>query len=517
MRFPSPVVDIGVPSDHDRNDDNHMTILGMGAKAQYPWKTGAFFAGTMGYDMSKTSHPSRLTCFKAYDIRGQIGVDLDASVVRDIALAFVQVMTPKTVVLGHDCRHTSPEFHKALSDGLVSLGVDVIDIGLAGTEEVYFATDHYRACGGIEVTASHNPADYNGMKLVGPGSRPLTPQEFDEVAMLASTRPSAKAKVSTPGTVSKQDPRPAYAAHVINLVNKAEIGNLKLVVNAGNGVAGPAFDAILDALGDAANSLDVVRINHTPDSRFPKGIPNPLLVENRQETADAVRRLKADLGIAWDGDFDRCFFFDHTGAFVEGEYVVGLLASAFLTDTPGETIVHDPRVIWSTTHQIKRHGGTAATSKTGHAHVKQAMRDTGAIYGGEMSAHHYFRDFMSCDSGMIPWLKLIEYLGRTEQTLAGLVAEMKADFPSSGERNFVVSDAKACMKKVFTAYEATANNINRLDGLSMSFDTWHMNLRMSSTEPLLRLNVETNKDGPAIETLVSEIVQLIEKNADTTT
>jgi phosphomannomutase len=457
--------------------------------------------------MNKTSLPARLDCFKAYDVRGQIGINLDAHIARDIAVAFAQVMSPKTVVLGHDCRPSSPALHQALADGLLSLGIDVIDIGLAGTEEVYFATNHYGAEGGIEVTASHNPADYNGMKMVGPGSRPLSQKEFDEVADLAALQPVpiARSNPQKLGQMRRLNPRPAYAAHVTGLINTSYLMPMKIVINAGNGVAGPAFDAIIDALGHKAQNLEIIRINHNPDPGFPKGIPNPLIPENRTETSKAVLQEKADIGIAWDGDFDRCFFFDDTGAFVEGEYLVGLLAAAFLMDSPGDTIVHDPRVIWNTRDQILRHGGTPAQSKTGHAFVKQVMRDTCAIYGGEMSAHHYFRDFMSCDSGMIPWLKLLEYLGRSDQSLSSHVSKMKTAFPSSGERNFMVDDPQACIARILKTYETSASDIDWSDGLSMTFKDWRLNLRRSSTEPLLRLNVETKTNGSSIDKFVSQI------------
>ncbi|TXI05893.1 MAG: phosphomannomutase, partial [Pseudorhodobacter sp.] len=360
-----------------------------------------------------------------------------------------------------------------------------------GTEEMYFATDHLAADAGIEVTASHNPMDYNGMKLVAAGARPLSETQFQAV------KARAVAGVFGPdraGKVAAVNPRAAYVARLMSFVDVAALRPLKVVVNAGNGAAGPSFDALAEGLAAAGAPLEFVRIHHQPDSSFPNGIPNPLLPENQPVTARAVRAHGADLGVAWDGDFDRCFLFDETGAFVAGEYVVGLLAEVFLAKEPGASIVHDPRVIWNTQDVVARAGGRAVMAPTGHAYLKAAMRAHGAVYGGEMSAHHYFRDFMCCDSGMIPWLLVAELMGRSGQSLSALLAARRAAFPSSGEVNFRVADAKKIIAKIAYTYGAQAEDVDSLDGHSFDMGAWRFNLRSSNTEPLLRLNVEARAE-----------------------
>jgi phosphomannomutase len=356
---------------------------------------------------------------------------------------------------------------------------------------MYFATDHLGADAGIEVTASHNPMDYNGMKLVGPGARPLTSEVFAAVRAQAL---AGEFDVVRQGCVTPVDPRAAYVARVMSFVDVAALRPLRVVVNSGNGAAGPSFDALAAALQAAGAPLEFIRLHHAPDGRFPNGIPNPLLPENQPVTAKAVRAQGADLGVAWDGDFDRCFIFDETGAFVAGEYVVGLLAEVFLAKEPGATIVHDPRVIWNTQDVVARAGGRAVMTPTGHAYLKAAMRGHGAVYGGEMSAHHYFRDFMCCDSGMIPWLLVAELMGRSGQSLSQLLAPRRAAFPSSGEVNFKVADVTKITAKIAYSYGAQAEDVDHLDGRSFDMGAWRFNLRASNTEPLLRLNVEARAD-----------------------
>ncbi|MBD3679858.1 MAG: phosphomannomutase [Rhodobacteraceae bacterium] len=462
------------------------------------------------YPGRPSGSPAAASCFKAYDIRGQIGNDFNEETAWRIGRAYAKVMSPGMVVVGRDCRDSSPAMQEALIEGLLDIGMDVADIGLSGTEEVYFATAHLGASGGIEVTASHNPIDYNGFKMVGPGSRPLTQEEFDAIKHEFLTDRLEFRYDLRRGTRSHVSVRKHYARKVASFVQPDQLRPLKLVVNAGNGVGGQAFDAILQELQAAGAVLDVHRIQHDPDGTFPNGIPNPLLPENRAATADAVRETGADLGIAWDGDFDRCFFFDETGAFVDGEYLVGLLAAAFLEEAPGERIVHDPRVLWNTRDIVARFGGEAVVSKTGHAHVKRMMRDAGAIYGGEMSAHHYFADFMYCDSGMIPWLKVIERMSTTGQPLSALVGEMQAKFPSSGEINFKIANPDAAMARVIDALGAAAVEMDGLDGISMSFPEWRLNLRSSSTEPLLRLNIEASRSREIVDNRVEMVRALIE-------
>lgn len=434
---------------------------------------------------------TELTCFKAYDIRGRLGHDLDEAIATRIARGFARALSARRVVLGRDCRASSLALAQAVAQGLLAEGVEVLDLGLAGTEEMYFATSHFAADGGIEVTASHNPIDYNGMKMVRAGSAPL-----DAASGLARIRSLAEADDFGPALAggTQQDvataARAAYVARVMSFVDLPALRPLSIVVNAGNGAAGPTFDAIAAALAAAGAPLTFHRMHHSPDGSFPNGIPNPLLPENRPVTAHQVLAQGADMGIAWDGDFDRCFFFDHTGAFIDGEYIVGLLAEAFLAKEPGARIVHDPRVIWNTRDVVSRAGGQAVQSRTGHAFIKQSMRDCHAVYGGEMSAHHYFRDFVYCDSGMIPWLLVAELVSRAGP-LADLVAARRAAFPSSGEINFSLPDPKAAIARVRAAHEALAIHIDETDGLSLSFPDWRFNLRSSNTEPVVRLNVES--------------------------
>lgn len=448
-------------------------------------------------------HPT--SAFKSYDVRGQLGAELNADIARAIGRAFARVMQPGSVVTGRDIRDSSEGLQKALHEGLMAEGVDVIDLGLCGTEEVYFATSHFKAGGGLMVTASHNPIDYNGIKMVREGSRPISGADgLGEIRDLACADDFGAAPGG--GTLRAENPRAAYADHLMRFVEKGALRPLKVLVNAGNGVAGPTFDVLAERFADAP--IEFVRMHHEPDGSFPNGIPNPLLEENQPVTAEAVKATGADLGVAWDGDFDRCFFFDETGAFIAGEYVVALLAGAFLAKTPGAKIVHDPRVIWATIDAIEAGKGEPVCSQSGHNHIKAKMREADAVYGGEMSAHHYFRDFVYCDSGMIPWMLVVELLGRTGEPLSALVADMRAAAPSSGEINFHLKDIDAAIA-AFEARYLEGAELNRIDGISADHGTWRVNLRRSNTEPVLRLNVETRGDSALLEEKVSEISALI--------
>ena len=453
---------------------------------------------------------SELTCFKAYDIRGEIGVNIDEGIAYRIGRAVAQHFGAKSVVISFDARETSPAFAAAAARGAMDAGADVLDIGMAGTEEMYWAVTEFGACAGIEVTASHNPINYNGMKIVKSGSQPLddaadfqvikalaASQEWVSPTRLGETRDLAGAA------------RDKYVDRILGFVDVATLSPLKIVINSGNGAAGPTVDAIINRLAAQGAPLDVIRVHHDPDSTFPNGIPNPLLPENHAATADVVLREGADMGVAFDGDFDRCFFFDGAGRFVPGEYVVGLLASIFLEKEAGAKIVHDPRVIWNTQDIVAHKGGVAIQSKTGHAFIKQTMRAERAIYGGEMSAHHYFRDFAYCDSGMIPWLLIAELVSRSERSLGDWVKDRFAAFPSSGEMNFEVDEAGKAIESVLGAYRADALSINETDGVSLAFDDWRFNLRRSNTEPLIRLNVEGKGEANALETHVSSIAELL--------
>lgn len=452
--------------------------------------------------------PARtITCFKAYDLRGRLGAELDEDVAWRVGRAFAARPGTRRVVVGRDGRESSPALAAALMRGLTEGGADVLDIGLAGTEEMYFATDHLGADGGIEVTASHNPIDYNGMKLVGRGAAPLDPDT--ELAALAALAQAGSFPDAPIGRVTDAAAvRADYARRVCDFVDAAGLQG-RLLVNAGNGVAGPAFDAIAAELALRGARLDITRINHDPDPAFPNGIPNPLLPENQPMTADAVRACGADLGVAWDGDFDRCFLFDETGRFIPGEYVVGLLAAAFLERHPGARIVHDPRVVLNTRDVIAAAGGMAVQSRTGHAFVKQQMRRSGAVYGGEMSAHHYFRDFAFADSGMIPWLMVAELMARIGQSLSQLVGARMAAFPSSGEINFRLDDPDAAIGRVLAACAAGATARDDTDGISLEYPGWRFNLRRSNTEPVVRLNVESRGDSALVAAMVDRISGLL--------
>ena len=444
-----------------------------------------------------------LPAFKAYDIRGRVPGELNEDMARKIGKALAAQLEAGPVVLGHDVRLTSPGLQDALADGLRGEGRNVIDIGLCGTEEVYFQTGHLQAAGGVMVTASHNPMDYNGMKLVREQARPISSDTglfaiSDAVAADDSTPQPPRA-----GQVAEHD-KSAYIQHLLSYVDVSALKPLKLVVNAGNGGAGSIIDLLAPHL-----PFEFVRICHEPDGSFPNGIPNPLLPENRAATANAVREHGADFGIAWDGDFDRCFFFDHDGRFIEGYYLVGLLAKAILSRNPGGKVVHDPRLTWNTVEMVEAAGGVPVLCKSGHAFIKEKMRAENAVYGGEMSAHHYFREFAYADSGMIPWLLIAALVSTSGNSLAELVEDRIARFPCSGEINFKVSDAKAAVERVMAHFAAQSPALDHTDGVSAEFSEWRFNLRSSNTEPLLRLNVETRGDAALLAERTREISELI--------
>jgi phosphomannomutase len=448
----------------------------------------------------------RLTCFKSYDVRGKLDDEITPQLCYKIGRGFAVSLAPKTVVIGFDVRPTSPTLAAAICEGLQDEGVNVIDLGLCGTEEVYFATSHLNADGGMMVTASHNPIDYNGIKMVRKGSRPISGADgLGEIEALVIADDFGLHKPR--GTLTRINPRAEYADRVISFADTSKLKPMKILVNAGNGVAGPSFDVIADRLKDTP--LEFVRHNHAPDETFPNGIPNPLLTENRAQTAQALLKAGADIGVAWDGDFDRCFFFDETGAFVDGEYVVGLLASAFLPKYPGANIIHDPRVIWALLDIVQSGGGNAVASQSGHSHIKAKMREVDAVYGGEMSAHHYFRDFMYCDSGMIPWLLVVEHMCETGKKLSELVADMQSRFPSSGEINFKLDDKQPAIDAFNATYRPHAKSEDLLDGLSLDMGEWRVNLRQSNTEPVLRLNVEAKGDRTLLKDKIAEVSRVI--------
>jgi len=447
---------------------------------------------------------SEITCFKAYDIRGRVPDQLNEDIARRIGRAFAEVVKPRQVVVGHDIRLSSESIKQALTEGLLEQGVDVYDIGLCGTEEIYFATSHAGMDGGVAVTASHNPKDYNGMKFVREESKPISGDTglFDIKAMAEE---DAFTAAQTPGQRHELDTSAAYVEHLLSYIDVSKLKPLKIVVDAGNGGAGRVVDLLEPHL-----PFEFIKLHHEPDGNFPNGVPNPLLPENRTAAIEALKSTGADLGLGWDGDFDRCFFFDENAEFVEGYYVVGLLAEAFLQQHAGAKIVHDPRLTWNTVDLVESRGGEAVQSKTGHAFIKERMRLENAVYGGEMSAHHYFRDFAYCDSGMIPWLLVTSLICTTGKSLSQMVAERMAAYPCSGEINRKIEDPAAVLSKVEEVYAPQATTIERVDGLSVEFDNWRFNLRMSNTEPVVRLNVESRSDETLMRAKTDELLALID-------
>lgn len=450
-----------------------------------------------------------LSCFKAYDVRGIVPETLNDDIAYRIGRAFADVLGARKVVVGYDVRLSSPGLATALASGLMDSGADVYDIGLCGTEEVYFATSHFEMDGGIMVTASHNPLDYNGMKFVREGARPISGDSgLFEIRDLAATGEFAAAPHR--GVRHTLDARPAYVQHVLSFVDTANLKSLKIAMDAGNGGAGIVAADLVKSL-----PFEIVPVRFEPDGHFPSGIPNPLLPEGRDACIKAVRATGADMGVAWDGDSDRCFLFDEHGRFIEGYYIVGLLAEAFLRKHPGKKIVHDPRLTWNTIDVVRQAGGIPVQSKTGHAFIKERMRLENAIYGGEMSAHHYFRDFAFCDSGMIPWLLVAELLCMSGKPLSALVGERMSRFPCSGEINFRVGDVQATLAHILAHYGDAALSIDQTDGLSLEFENWRFNLRGSNTEPLLRLNVESRGNEKLMQEKTREISDLIKSFTNT--
>ncbi len=445
-----------------------------------------------------------LVCFMAYDIRGRIPDQLNEDIAFRIGRSYAEFLKPKQVVVGRDVRLSSESLCDALSQGLMESGVNVFDIGLCGTEEIYFATFHYHLDGGIMVTASHNPRDFNGMKLVQQGARPISGDTgLHEIRRLAEQGLFSPAEKS--GQRRALVNRPDYIRHLLHYVDIPKLKPLKIVINSGNGCAGPVMDALEPHL-----PFEFIKVQHQPDGTFPNGIPNPLLPENRSVTSKAVLSSGADLGIAWDGDFDRCFFFDEKGRFIEGYYIVGLLAEAFLAKKPGEKIIHDPRLTWNTINVVTSAGGIPIQNKTGHAFIKERMRSEDAVYGGEMSAHHYFRDFAYCDSGMIPWLLIAGLMSQKEQPLSAMLDERIALYPASGEINRRLDDPLAAIARAQKVYGPQAHSLDETDGISMELDGWRFNLRCSNTEPVLRLNVESRGDIDLMKEKTAELLALIE-------
>lgn len=448
-----------------------------------------------------------ISCFKAYDIRGRLPDQLNEEIAWRIGRAYAQFLQPRQIVIGHDVRTSSQSLSDSLAKGLTEGGSNVLDIGLCGTEEIYHATFSQKLDGGIMVTASHNPIDYNGMKLVREKSKPISGDSgLEEIRQLAENGDFSVARVT--GEISSVSFKNEYIQHLLSYIDRSQLKPLKVVMNAGNGCAGPIIDLL-----EAYLPLEIIKICHQPDGTFPNGIPNPLLPEHRTLTRNAVLEHQADLGVAWDGDFDRCFFFDENGNFIEGYYIVGLLAQALLVNNPGQKIIHDPRLTWNTIDIVKQAGGIPIQSKTGHAFIKERMRTENALYGGEMSAHHYFRDFAYCDSGMIPWLMVVELMSKRGLPLSQLVGERIRKYPASGEINRQVGDSTQVIEAIREHYEPASSDIDFTDGLSLDMGEWRFSLRESNTEPVIRLNVESRGDAKLMQDKTSELLVLIDQFA----
>ncbi|MBS0857089.1 MULTISPECIES: phosphomannomutase CpsG [unclassified Tatumella] len=452
-----------------------------------------------------------LTCFKAYDIRGKLGAELNDDIAYRIGRAYGEYLKPKKMVVGGDIRHTSESLKLSFANGLMDSGTDVLDIGLSGTEEIYFSTTHLQADGGVEITASHNPIDYNGMKLVRENSKPISGDTgLKIIQQLAEKNEFIAVNPQGRGSYQKVDISKQYVDKILSFINIDKLDKpLKLVINSGNGAAGHVIDEIEKVFISRKVPIDIIKVHHQPDGSFPNGIPNPLLPECRKDTSEAVINHKADMGIAFDGDFDRCFLFDENGEFIEGYYIVGLLAEAFLEKNPGAKIIHDPRLSWNTIDIVTKSGGVPVMSKTGHAFIKERMRQEDAVYGGEMSAHHYFRDFYYCDSGMIPWLLVTELMILKNKSLSQMVQERILAYPASGEINSSLKNPKESISKVIEKMKSDVHNIDHTDGISMDFGTWRFNLRSSNTEPVVRLNVESKSDIELMKEKTNEILSLL--------
>ena len=445
---------------------------------------------------------SKIACFKAYDIRGKVPSELNNELGYKIGRAFSKLTQAKKIVIGYDIRKSSLEISEALKNGLTDSGADVIDIGLCGTEMIYFSTPFFDADGGIMITASHNPSEYNGMKFVAKGSVPVGYDSgLNEVEKMIVNNELGEIS-KTKGTVTKKEVMKEFITHLSQFYDAKKINSLKVVVNAGNGCAGVALDSLESKL-----PVKMIKMFNNPDGNFPNGVPNPMLEENRKPTIEIIKRENADLGVAWDGDYDRCFFFDEHGNFIEGYYIIGLLAKSILKNHPGEKIVHDPRLVWNTIEVVEKSSGKTVVSKSGHAFIKQKMREVNSIYGGEMSAHHYFRENAYSDSGMIPFLLILQLMSEEKKKLSELVDEMIADYPCSGEINSTINDPAGKIKEIEKKY--SDGKIDHLDGVSIEYPDWRFNLRMSNTEPILRLNVESRGDEKLLKQKTDELLKII--------
>ena len=445
----------------------------------------------------------KISSFKAYDIRGQLPHEINPEIAYRVGNATAEYLSAKKMILGRDIRASSKELSESMASGLMDAGVDVIDIGECGTENVYYATGELKSCGGVMVTASHNPSDYNGFKIVSENAKPISSETgLLDIRKIAE---SDKRFISeSRGNLEQRDLNQSYVKKVLSFIDPDSLSKLKVVMNPGNGGAGVYAEYISKNM-----PIEIIKLNFDPDSSFPNGIPNPMIEENRASTSQAVIDNKADLGIAWDGDFDRCFFFDEKGNFIEGYYLVGLLAKSFLIKNRNERVIYDPRLTWNTIDVVERYGGDAIQCQSGHSFIKKSMRDNDAVYGGEMSAHHYFRDFYYCDSGMIPWLLILEMISKEKMPLSQMIQKYREKYPVSGEINLKVSNTKTIIDSIKEYYLDDALGVDETDGVGMEFEKWRFNLRASNTEPLIRLNVESNNNESLMNEKTRELVDRI--------
>ena len=431
--------------------------------------------------------------FKAYDVRGIHPTELDEDGAYSVGRAFVEEFEPRSIAVGRDMRLAAPAMTKALIEGAADGGADVLDLGMVGTEMVYYAVGELGLDGGVCVTASHNPKEYTGMKIVRQGALPVGGDSgLDDVRRRAEAGFGA---VEKRGEVRGQDVWSGFVDKVLSFVDEGAFRPLKVVIDAANGMAGTMLPPVLERLPQ----LDVVPCYFEPDGSFPNHEPNPLLEENRAFIVEKTRTEGADLGVAYDGDADRCFFVDDRGEFVPGDFVTALLARAMLAKEPGGTVLYDVRASWAVPRAIEEAGGVPLVNRVGHAFIKHRMREEGALFAGEVSAHYYFRDFTQADTGVVPFLVMLELLSQTGQPLSQLLAPYRERYFITGELNTPVADVETKLGELEERYAAEGGRISHLDGVSVDFDDWHFNVRPSNTEPLLRLNLEALDQAQMIE------------------
>ena len=426
--------------------------------------------------------------FKAYDVRGIYPTDIDEDGARAIGRAYVEQFEPKRIAVGRDMRVSSPTMSAAVIEGAAAAGAEVVDVGLVGTEMVYFAVGHLDVDGGIQVTASHNPKEYTGMKIVRRGAMPVGGDsgllDIRDRAMSQADTPGARHRTGPKGTVREEDVFPGFVEKVLSFIDVEAVERKRVVIDAANGMAGVMLPPVLERI-----PIDAVPYYFEPDGTFPNHEPNPLLPENREFVIGKVREDGAELGVAFDGDADRCFFIDDTGEFVPGDFVTALMAESMLEKYPGAKVIYDVRASWAVRETIERAGGTPLINRVGHAFIKQRMREEDAVFAGEVSGHYYFRDFYQADSGVIPFLLMLELLSKRGKPLSQLLRPYRERYFLTGELNVPVSDVAVKLQEIKERF-GQEGKVSHLDGVSVEAEDWHFNVRPSNTEPLLRLNLE---------------------------